>query len=35
MCYIIQMYDFSLRNSKGVLGQSKQREKDVDSLAFS
>ena len=35
MCYIIKMYDFSLRNSKGVLGQSKQKEKNVDSLTFS
>ena len=34
MCYIIKMYDFSLRNSKGVLGQSNQREKNVDSLMF-
>lgn len=32
---IIKMYDFSLRNSKSVLGQSKQREKSVDSLTFS
>lgn len=35
MHYIIKMYDFSLRNSKSVLGQSKQREKNVDSLMFS
>ena len=35
VCYIIKMYDFSLRNSKSVLGQSKQREKNVDSLTFS
>ena len=35
MCYVINIHDFFLRNSNGVLGQSKQKEKNVESLTFS